>query len=293
MVIDFHTHLGRIVREDTAITMKDLLKNMEKWGIDKSVILPLDATPEGSISFFTTEQVLEIFKEYPDKIIPFCKLDPRQYTNSKDTDFLWILKEYKALGCRGVGELTANLYIDDPLCKNLFRQCGQLDMPVLFHLVDRIGAHYGLVDDLYLPRLENVLKELPKTILVGHAMAFWAEIDGNVNVNTGGSYPKGKIEKAGRVCELLLKYPNLYADLSAGSGFNAITRDIEFGIKFLIEFQNKLLFGTDICMHNQEAPIVHYIKKLSVQKKISKKVYDKIMYRNAMKILELNGGKLC
>jgi uncharacterized protein len=287
MVIDFHTHLGRIVREDTALTIEDLLKNMEKWGIDKSVVLPLDATPEGTISFFTTTQVLEVFKKYPNKIIPFCKLDPRQFTNSKDTNFSWLLKEYKDLGCRGVGELTANLYVDDPRCKNLFKQCGQMDMPVLFHLVDRIGAHYGLVDDIYLPRLEKVLKELPETIFVGHAMAFWAEIDGDVQKNTRGSYPKGRIEKAGRACELLSKYPNLYADLSAGSGFNAVTRDMEFGIKFLEEFQDKLLFGTDICMHNQEAHIVHYIKELQINNKISKNTYEKIMHENAEKILKL------
>ena len=32
--------------------------------------------------------------------------------------------------------------------------------------------------------------------------------------------------------ELLRKYPNLYGDLSAGSGYNAITRDPAFGDAF-------------------------------------------------------------
>ncbi len=40
--------------------------------------------------------------------------------------------------------------------------------------------------------------------------------------------------------ELLRKYPNLYADLSALSGANAILRDPEYGVKFLDEFQDRL-----------------------------------------------------
>lgn len=285
MIIDIHTHLGRLTRYDVPVTAEELIENMDKWGIDKSVVLPLDATPEGSTFWFTTEQVLEVYQKYPDRIIPFCKLDPRQIDNSTKTDFSWILKEYKDRGCRGVGEITANLYIDDPMVMNLFAQCGEAGMPVLFHLVDRIGAPYGLVDDMYLPRLERVLRELPNTIFIGHAMSFWAEVSADVDENTRGGYPKGPITRPGRLQELLKKYDNLYGDISAGSGFNAITRDPEYGYRFLEEFQDKLLFGTDFCHHNQEVPIVDYIKSLLNEGKISKTAYEKITHINAEKLL--------
>lgn len=287
MIIDFHTHLGRIVREDTGLTIEDLLQNMESMGVEKSVVLPLDGSPEGVISSFTNEQVLEVYRKYPDKIIPFCKIDPRQLNNSPDTDFSWLIKEYKDSGCRGVGEITSNLYFDDPMCINLFRHCGALGMPVLFHLVDRIGETYGLVDDVYLPRMEKVLKLLPETVFVGHAMAFWAEISAVVDEKQRGSYPKGNIRKPGRLQELLNRYPNIYADLSAGSGFNAISRDYEYGIRFLEEFQDKLLFGTDICRHGQIAPIGNYLKTLLYEGRISKTAYDKITHLNAEKVLSL------
>ena len=45
--------------------------------------------------------------------------------------------------------------------------------------------------------------------------------------------------------EIMRQYPNLYADLSAGSGLRALQRDRAFGREFLIEFQDKLLFGRD------------------------------------------------
>jgi predicted TIM-barrel fold metal-dependent hydrolase len=286
-MIDIHTHLGRILREDVPVTAEELIENMDKWGVEKAVVLPLDATPEGSTFWFTTEQVIDIYRKYPERIIPFCKLDPRQINNSPVTDFTWILKEYKDLGCKGVGEITANLYIDDPMVVNLFRQCGDMEMPVLFHLVDHIGAPYGLVDDIYLPRLEKVLKELPQTIFIGHAMSFWAEISSDVDEKTRGGYPKGPIKSPGRLQELLKKYDNLYGDLSAGSGFNAITRDPEYGYKFLEEFQDKLLFGTDFCHHNQEVPIVDYIKNALKEGKISEMAYKKITRLNAERILKL------
>jgi len=40
-------------------------------------------------------------------------------------------------------------------------------------------------------------------------------------------------------------YPNLYADLSAGSGYNALTRDEEFTIGFLERNSKQILFGSD------------------------------------------------
>lgn len=286
-MIDIHTHLGRVVKEDVPVKVEELIDNMDRWGVEKAVVLPLDATPEGSTFWFTTEQVLEVYERYPKRIIPFCKLDPRQIANSPDTDFSWILEEYRAHGCRGVGEITANLYIDDPMVMNLFAHCGKAGMPVLFHLVDRIGAPYGLVDDIYLPRLERVLREIPQTIFIGHAMSFWAEISSDVDEGTRGGYPKGPVRSPGRIPELLQKYDNLYGDLSAGSGFNALTRDPSYGYRFLEEFQDKLLFGTDFCHHNQEVPIVEYIKSALRNSKISKAAYEKITHQNAEKILHL------
>jgi len=101
-------------------------------------------------------------------------------------------------------------------------------------------------------------------------------------------YCGGNADKAYNLTkELLIKYPNLYADLSAGSGFNAISRDYEYGIKFLEEFQNKLVFGTDICRHGQEAPIANYIKTLLKEGRISQSAYDKITHLNAERLLKL------
>src|SRR5262249_61450840 len=42
-----------------------------------------------------------------------------------------------------------------------------------------------------------------------------------------------------------LDYPNMYADMSAGSGLNALLRDEDHARAFLKRQQNKLLYGSD------------------------------------------------
>jgi len=287
-MIDIHTHLGRgAVKDEPIIDENELLRQMDELGIEKAAVLPRGCSPEGHFFHFTTDDVLKVYHRHPDRIIPFYKADPRNGNNSPDTDFSWVLEEYKEAGCRGIGEITANLYIDDPRYKNLFYQCGKAKLPVIFHLAVKIGGVYGPVDEIRLPRLEKILSELPDTIFIGHAMGFWSEISSDVNEETRGSYPEGRVKSPGRVPELLKKYPNLYGDLSARSGFNAISRDPEYGYKFLEEFQDKLLFGTDICHVNQDVPIVPYLKNALKEGKISKVAFDKITRKNAERLLGL------
>ncbi|MBM4084044.1 MAG: amidohydrolase, partial [Planctomycetes bacterium] len=78
-----------------------------------------------------------------------------------------------------------------------------------------------------------------------------------------------------------------HGDLSAGSGFNAISRDSEFGYQFLEEFQDRLLFATDLVYTGQELPIVPYFKKLRDEKLISAEAHEKITWRNANRVLRL------
>ena len=43
----------------------------------------------------------------------------------------------------------------------------------------------------------------------------------------------------------LAEYPNIYGDLSAGSGLGALTRDPAFGKDFVLRHRSKLLWATD------------------------------------------------
>jgi predicted TIM-barrel fold metal-dependent hydrolase len=296
MIVDVHTHCSLKYRwlsydpiKNTHIrfiTASELIERAEKEGIDKLVVLPLES-PESSIEPVTTREVLEVYKTYENKVVPFCNPDPRLNMGSK-RDLEFILEEYKKEGCKGVGEITANIYFDDERTLNLFSICEELNLPVLFHVGPQIGSCYGLVDEVGLPRLEKCLKMFPNLMFIGHSQPFWAEISGDLKPEQRNSYPTGKIFPGGRLVELLKNYQNLYADLSAYSGYNAISRDKEFGITFLEDFQDKLLFGTDLDQPNQEIPQLKYLRQLLEEGLLSKKVYDKIMYKNVIKLLNIN-----
>lgn len=296
MIIDIHAHCsprrGWLSYDPVKnqyvrwITISELVKRMRKEGIDKTVILPLPS-PESSIEPVTTREVIEFCKEYGNRLIPFCNPDPRLNAGSEKS-LRFIMEEYKSEGCRGVGEITTNIYFDDPRTLNLFRVCDELGLPVLFHIGPHVGDCYGLVDEPGLPRLEKCLRMFPNLIFIGHSQPFWAEISGDLKPEYRNSYPTCVVVPGGRIVDLFRRYQNLYGDLSASSGYNAISRDPEFGVQFLEEFQDRLMFGTDLDAPDQNIPQLKYLRSLMDEGKISRKTYDKIMYKNAARILKLD-----
>lgn len=296
MIIDIHAHCSQGLawlsydplndKYLRFITAQEFLKKMDEYEISLATILPL-SSPESSIEQITTREVINICKTYADRLIPFCNPDPRVNMGSKKALSL-VLEEYKREGCKGVGEITANIPFDDERALSLFEISERLELPVLFHIGPQLGGCYGLVDEIGLPRLEKCLKMFPNLIFIGHSQPFWAEISGDLKPEERNSYPPGRVAPGGKVLELLRNYPNLYADLSAGSGYNAISRDSAFGVYFLEEFQDKLLFGTDLDYPTQDIPQLKYLINLMEERKISKRAFEKIMWKNAKGLLKLN-----
>ena len=91
--------------------------------------------------------------------------------------------------------------------------------------------------------------------------------------------------------KLVRRYPNLYGDLSAGSGHNAVSRDPEFGYAFMEQYQDKLLFGTDVCAPKNRNDVLVWLKQFMEagleQGKLSQQAFDKIARGNAVRLLGL------
>ena len=120
---------------------------------------------------------------------------------------------------------------------------------------------------------------------MGHGPAFWSEIGTLETVADRGGYPAYPVKEEGAVPKLFRRYPNLWGDLSAGSGYNALARDEEYAVKFLCEFQDRLCFGTDICFAEQELPLAGFLIRLKETGRISDTVFEKIARGNARKLL--------
>lgn len=278
--IDIHTHLGEIFfnTDLKPLTPRALISTMDKLGIEKAVILPIE-NPEETHYYFTTWQVLRACKRHPDRLIPFCNVDPRRGDADTTTDFYGLIKRYVGQGCRGFGEYLAGLPVDDPRSMKIYEDCGKLGIPLLIHL-DRL-RNFDPNSETGLVTFEKVLSQLPDTIFIAHGPSWWWHISAKVNPEE--TYPKGKVVPGGRVEYLLSTYPNLYADLSAESGYNALARDLEFAPGFLERNKDKLLFGTDHLYRKQKLPIVDLIRNIG----ISREAFRAITYGNAAKLLGL------
>lgn len=294
--IDIHVHtmtgkgIGRIGSGLEFASPEQLMGMYRELGIEKGVILP-EISVECAARIQSNEDAAAIAEKYKDWFYWFCNIDPRMGNNSPDTDLSYFLQYYKELGAKGVGEITANLYFDDPYVENLFYHCEKNEMPVLFHIGPQIGNCYGLVDEAGLNRLEKELAKFPGLKFIGHSQPFWAEIGTNVNLEDKNGYPTGKVNP-GRVVSLMRKYPNLCGDLSAMSGYNALARDPEFGYGFIEEFQDRLYFGTDICTAGEYVKTSFWLDDAVDHGKISETAYKKVCLDNALKILELSKGDI-
>lgn len=290
--IDLHVHLKsrkEIPRYYAAIpstycTPEELLEIYDQMEIGRGVILP-EVTPEGLYGSQSQEEIIEVVSQYPDRFSWFCNIDPRAIENSPGTDFTPWLQYYRERGAKGVGEVTANLYFDDPKVWNLFSHCEKNRMPVIFHMAAGFENTYGLVDDLHLPRLERTLQAFPTLCFLAHSQTYWAEISREVDQQSRLVYPSGPVIP-GRVVELMRRYPNLCGDLSAGSGSNAVMRDPAFGYRFLEEFQDRLYYGTDICSPEDRMPLGAFLDHAVLSGHISQQAYEKICWGNAQRLLQ-------
>ncbi len=300
MFLDIHCHAYRKCPPFVTPfpTPEQVLAAWDELGIERGALLPV-VSPE---IYFpqSNEEILGMVEQYPDRFIPFCNLDPRLLTNSPDAPLGDVLRYYKDLGCKGVGEVMCNLSMMDPLVQNLFKHAEQVGLPVTFDGSDRVGGDFGLYDEPGMPHLEHTLQRFPDLIILGHGPTFWCEISplerpaqrGGVFAPDGryigGRRPTGPIREEGVMPRLMRDYPNLYGDMSDLNPYLMLTRDLDYGPKFLTEFQDRLLFGTDYCCVGMEMPLAGLLREWRDAGKISEQVFNKIARENAIKLLGLD-----
>jgi predicted TIM-barrel fold metal-dependent hydrolase len=275
---DMHTHLGQTWNNTEVLTAPVLLRWMDAHQIAQAVVLPL-VSPESSSYPLTTQFVLAETKPHRDRLIPFCSIDPRTSYQGGQRGLQDMLKSYIDAGAKGFGEHKPGIPMDDPRNLALFTACAEVGLPVLFHLDNQRNT-----DQPGLPGLEKVLSEVPNGVFVGHGPGWWASISADATAADLGGYPKGKVAPGGAMDKLMDKYPNIYGELSAGSGANSIRRDLAFGREFLVRRADRIMFGTDFLSPGQAVPQFELFEQLL---EIPDDVREKIQHGNARRLLGL------
>jgi predicted TIM-barrel fold metal-dependent hydrolase len=274
--VDIHVHLTQPWASRPMLSVEKLLAWMNQHGVAQAVVLPL-VSPEAWYYTIGCDWVLQQTLPHRDRLIPFCDIDPRA-VYLRPADMAPMLARYVAAGAKGLGEHKCGTAIDDPRNLSIFRACSELRLPVLLHM-DNIRN----TDEPGLPGLERVLRAAPEAKFIGHATTWWSSISADVTPQTIAGYPKGPVKPGGAIDRLMDKYENLYGDLSAGSGLNAIRRDPDFGREFLIRRADRLLFGTDYLAEGQQVDQFAFLEQL----RLPAEVQAKIFRDNARRVLGL------
>jgi len=147
-------------------------------------------------------------------------------------------------GAQGFGEMKFHVAADGPELRRIYALAADLHVPILVHFqeVDHF-PNEGTWSTGYAQTFASILKAYPKTTFIGHADAFWANL--SADYHNEAAYPSGPIKRGGVTDRWLGDHPNLFGDISANSGNNALSRDPEFTADFLKRHQDKLLFGSD------------------------------------------------
>ncbi len=291
MLIDSHQHVFWLNKND-----REIVREMDELGIDQAWLLtwylppgennpgyhvgtnPLHIRPDGTHAGMPLSDVLAARDRFPDRFVAgYC---PCPLEGNAAAAFE---SAYHMHGVRVCGEWSYRMLLDDPRAIELFRAAGRLKCPVVLHmdvpyLPDAAGNsvyqpfwHAGTVDNL-----ERALRACPDTIFIGHAPGFWREISADATTQSA-IRPSGPVLPGGRIQKLLDTFPNLHADLSAGSGLNALMRDPAHARQFILRNADRLLYGRDNIGHD----LFRFLQTLDLPPDVRKKLYSV----NALKLV--------
>jgi len=288
MFIDIHAHAYKYQYpvpggDMLFVTPEELLAIHDELGIERAILLPIVSSemyvPQ------SVGEIIDMANASGGRLVPFCNVDPRVYSNSSDAPIGLLLEHYRSLGCKGLGEVMPNLPWADPRMQNLLYHAQQAGFPLIFDMTGRLDTCYGIYDEPGMPQLERCLARFPDLLFVGHGPAFWAEIAALRDPADRLGYPKYPVEKEGRVARLMRDYPNLAVDLSAGSGENALLRDPGYAVSFLNEFADRIMFGTDICAKHNRYKTAGFLLALRDAGEISSQAFACMARGNAQRLL--------
>lgn len=260
-VIDIHNHLGDL--ENT----EKYLEEMDKAGVWKCVSLDGNSKDD-----FFREHLKVSQSVAKDRFIVFFRPD---FDRIDEPDFgnkeAERLEKAVKMGARGlkiaknlgltVRDKTGKLVpVDDPRLDPIWAKCGELKIPVMIHVsdpkafftpvdrhnerYDELGAHpnWSFYGDEF-PSKEEILAQRnrvfarhPNTIFIGAHV---------------GTLP----EELHIVANWLDLYPNFYVDIDAR--ISDLGRQPYTARKFMIAYQDRILFGTDT-EPNAEAYRIYY-----------------------------------
>ena len=280
-IIDIHQHLGYSGRPDDV-----LLRHQHEMGITTTILLPAgrnvnspsthDGVSNGLQAQCLGNEACRRFSKAHSKAFRFGANEVPDVDGARRE-----IERYLKLGGVVIAEQKFGVECDSREMQAIYALAAEHRVPVLMHWQFQM-YNYGF------ERFHKMLEKYPKVNFLGHAQTWWGHIDRN-NKDQSVMYPKGAVTPGGLTDRYLSDYSNMFGDLSAGSGLNALTRDEQFARDFIVRHQDKLVYGSDCSDHVgsgtacQGAQTIATIRRLSPNKAVERK----LLYGNARKLFRL------
>ena len=219
-VLDTHLHIR--ANADACFT------HMQGCGVTHSVLLTRAADQE---------RAKGEMERRPGHFVRSVSTDPSQADADKT------LRDAIKGGAVSIGELKFHLALDSAEMRRVYEIAAEYQVPVMMHIQTFPHFEGEMPYNTGYTQFDKVLRAYPRTKFIGHGDLFWAHISADVPTDRG--YPAGPIKAGGLTDRWLSDFPNLYADMSANSGNNALSRDTEFSRGFIKRHEGKLFFGSD------------------------------------------------
>ena len=268
-ILDIHQHTNYSGRTD-----EQLLAHQRRMGIAKTVLLPAGRKFGLAAGAGGNDTVLRIAREHPGEYYFFANELPDIPETRAEVE------KYLKLGAIGIGEQKFNVDCDSKAMQLIFDIAQEHGVPVLMHF--QHGTY-----NLGIERFHKMLDKYPKVNFIGHAQTWWGNIDKNHDQTV--MYPKTPLAPGGISDRLLGDYSNMYGDLSAGSGLNALLRDEEHARAFLTRHQDKLLYGSDCSDPVGEGEKCSGSQQIAAVRRLAPgpEALRKIFYGNAARVLRI------
>jgi predicted TIM-barrel fold metal-dependent hydrolase len=280
-IIDIHQHTSYGGRSD-----QQLLAHQRAMGITTTILLPAGRPVNSASTHEGISNGLQAKCTGNDACMKFAQEHPKEFLFGANEvpdlpDTIQEIEKYLKLGAVVIAESKFGVECDSSEMQKIYALAQEYNVPVLMHWQFKM-YNYGF------ERFHKMLEKFPKVNFLGHAQTWWANIDKD-HKDQAVLYPRTKVTPGGLTDRYLSDYPNMFGDLSAGSGLNSLVRDEDHTRAFLERHQDKLLYGSD-CVDTigrgpgcQGAQTIAAVRRLSANKKIERK----LLYENAKKLFRL------
>jgi uncharacterized protein len=269
-IIDIHQHTNYSGRTDP-----QLLAHQRTMGITTTVLLPAGSKYGLAADAGGNDTVVAIARAHPKQYVFFANELP-DIPETKT-----VIEKYLKAGAIGIGEQKFHVDCDSRPMQLVAEIARDYKVPVLMHF-QHDTYNMGI------ERFHKMLEKYPTVPFIGHAQTWWGNIDKNHQQPV--MYPKGPVTPGGITDRLLSDYGNMYGDLSAGSGLNALLRDEEHARAFLKRHQNRLLYGSDCSDREGAGKPCSGSQQLATVRKLSPDAgaTRKMLYGNAARLFRIS-----